>query len=110
MADSRNLTAALLLSLLVVYSDALTTSRQQPHSPTHWFRVFLHDVFPAEENEPRPAGASMTSPDPPPHTEHARMARYILHQSGTGSSPLVHFKHASEGVFSSLPAPSPVTG
>lgn len=81
MADNKSLTAALLLSLLVVYSDALTTSRQQPHSPTHWFRVFLHDVFPTEENKPSPAGASMTSPDPPPHTEHARMARYILHQS-----------------------------
>jgi len=72
---------AVLLLWLAGSSEALSTSRHQDQShTTHWFRVFLHDVFPSSEDNAINDNSKAT-PDPPPHTEHARMARYILHQS-----------------------------
>ena len=80
MADHFRLHGAALLVLLAGSSLALTTSRGEnarDGSSVWGITVFLNDVFFPKEDD------ISFKPVPPPHTEVARMARYILHQSGT---------------------------
>ena len=79
MADHFRLHGAALLVLLAGSSLALTTSRgvnARDGSSVWGITVFLNDVFFPKEDD------ISFKPVPPPHTEVARMARYILHQSG----------------------------
>jgi len=78
MADHFRLHVAALLVLLAGSSLGLTTSRGEnarDGSSVWGITVFLNDVFFPKED------AITFKPVPPPHTEVARMARYILHQS-----------------------------